>query len=136
MTTKLPRVLQSAVLCCGLGLATQALAQDYDGYGYGPAPHHTDHGFSTVGSPRANNGTPATTSAFVGGGAGVANPSGVVTSPSAVSYTRYLNGPPRDNEINPNAIANADQSANGYSVVTGKRVRPTVRVREPYGEDE
>lgn len=120
--------LYGAVICGAAALAGSAFAQPYD---YGP-PHWTDRGFSTVGSPRANNGTPATTSAFVRGGLGVGNPSAVVTSPTAVSYTRDLNGPVRF--VSPNAIANADESANGYSVVTGRRVRPMVRVQEqpPY----
>ena len=131
MNRNLRRALHGALLCGGVALAAPAFAQDYDDYV--AAPHHTDHGFSTLGSPRANNGTPATTSAFVGGGAGVGNPSAVVTSPTAVSYTRDLGGPVR--EVNPNALANADQSANGYSVVTGKRVRPTVRVREAYPDE-
>jgi len=126
MSSKFDGALRIAIICGGVTLAGTALAQPYS---YGP-PHWTDRGFSTVGSPRANNGTAATTSAFVGGGLGVGNPSSVVTSPTAVSYTRDLNGPVR-NRVSPNAIANADESANGYSVVTGRRVRPTVRVQEP-----
>jgi hypothetical protein len=131
MNRNLRRALHGTLFCSVVALAAPAFAQDYDDYV--AVPHHTDHGFSTVGSPRANNGTPATTSAFVGGGAGVANPSAVVTSPTAVSYNRELGGWSR--EVNPNAVANADQSANGYSVVTGKRVRPTVRVREAYPDE-
>jgi hypothetical protein len=124
MTSKLHGALRTALVCGAMTLASAAVAQPY----YVHMQPWTDRGFSSVGSPRANNGTPATTSAFVGGGLGVGNPSSVVTSPTAVSYTRNLNGPVR--HISPNAIANADESANGYSVAIPD-YHGIVRVEEP-----
>jgi hypothetical protein len=124
MTSTLHGALRAALVWSAMTLASVAVAQPY----YVHTQPWTDHGFSTVGSPRANNGTPATTSAFVGGGLGVGNPSSVVTSPTATSYTRNLNGPPR--RISPNAIANADEAANGYSVAIPD-YHGFVRVEEP-----